>query len=108
MPNERENQLVLSLVQALVGSVSPNFRRVGLRVSAASVGIQFVLEQESESDREEIEDILFEFEALQVGPVEVHASVQIHDGDLRELNLYPRPVFGRKTAGEIWQSEDAT
>ena len=93
---ERENRWVLDLVQAMVGAVSSNFRRVGIQLDNEAIRIQFILERDSAEDREEIEDILFEFEALQNGPVEVEASVLIHAGELQSVELYPRVVYGRR------------
>jgi len=93
---ERENRWVLDLVQAMVGAVSSNVRRVGIQLDNEGIRIQFILERDTEEDREEIEDILFEFEALQNGPVAVEASVLIHAGDLQAIALYPRVVYGRR------------
>ncbi len=80
----------------MVGAVSSNIRRVGIQRDNEGVRVQFILEQDSKEDREEIEDILFEFEALQSGPVEVEARVLIHAGELQAVELYPRAVYCRR------------
>lgn len=93
---ERENALVLSLVQALLGAPSRNFRRVGLRIEEDRVGLQVVLERESSSDREEIEELVLAFEALQQGPISLHVAIEVHEGRLHELETYPRGVYLRR------------
>ncbi len=95
-PLQRENGLVLSLVEAMLGGISSNFRRVGLKVENDIVKLQFILAEESALDREEIEEWLFVLESLQSGPIEIDAEVRIHAGDLQDLDLSTRAVFARR------------
>ena len=60
------------------------------------MGLQVILERESPSDREEVEDLVLAFEALQQGPLPLHVAVEIHSGRLDELELYPRGVYLRR------------
>ena len=61
---EYENLQVIQLSQALLGAVSNNMRAVSININEG-IEVYFLLEYESPNDREEIEDIIFEFEALQ-------------------------------------------
>lgn len=51
------------LFQALVGGISPNFRRIILRFSPGRWMVQFYLAEESEEDLEEISDAISYFES---------------------------------------------
>jgi len=57
---EEENRQVLNLIQSLFGAISANFRAVSITVENEII-LHFVLEKDNEEDREEIEDIEFEF-----------------------------------------------
>ncbi len=91
-----ENLQVLRLTQAMVGAITANFRRVSMEVSPLGVLVRFLLEKESAEDREEIEDILFEFEALQEQAIELDVEIQVDSRPLSSLILKGRPVLGRK------------
>jgi hypothetical protein len=58
----------LAVVQAMLGILSPNFRRVSLGHNDGVWLITFVLEREDIEDHEEIEDFCTEWDALQTGP----------------------------------------
>lgn len=61
-PNLAEwNSAVISLVQAMIGAVSANFRMVALQRAGDVWHVKYWLEAESAVDRGEIEDIDFEF-----------------------------------------------
>ncbi|MEZ4234680.1 MAG: hypothetical protein R3F59_00635 [Myxococcota bacterium] len=91
-----DNAQVLRLVQALVGAVSPNFRRVALEPTAAGVRLWFLLARDEPDDRDEIDEVAFAFEALQEGPVEVAVEIVCDDRPLEALTLPGRPVYGRR------------
>jgi hypothetical protein len=94
---QEENTQVLNLVQAMVGAVSANLRRATLEVPArGAVRLRFVLERDDPADREEIEDIAFEFEALQTTAIELDVEVIVDARPIAELSLTGRVVFGRK------------
>ncbi|MFO0553346.1 MAG: hypothetical protein U0271_33490 [Polyangiaceae bacterium] len=92
-----ENAQVLSLVQAMIGAISPNMRRVTLVVPAPrAVRLTFVLERDDPQDREEIDDIVAEFEGLQPGGIELAKNVIISSDPGIFATLEGRTVFGRK------------
>lgn len=92
-----ENVQILRLVQGMAGAVTPNFRRVTLETtSASSVRLYFLLERDIAADREEINDIAFEFEALQDSDVEIEIKILSDTRPLDELFLPGRVVYGRK------------
>ena len=55
------NGAVISLVQAMIGAVSANFRMVALERADRSWRVRYWLQADDAVDREEIEDIDFEF-----------------------------------------------
>lgn len=92
-----ENLQVLNLVQAMIGAITPNFRRVTLElISPGSVCLRFLFERDDPDDREELEDIAFEFEALQSHGIELDVKVIVDARPVHEINLPGRIVFGRK------------
>lgn len=97
MSLSEENIQVLNLVQAMIGAVSPNLRRVTLEVPRpGAVHLRFVLERDDSDDREEIEDIGFEFEALQTTGIELEMDIIVDGRSIGELRVPGRVVFGRK------------
>jgi hypothetical protein len=90
------NQCTLALVQALLGAVSPNFRMVTLSHAGGTWRIHFVLEHESNSDSEEIEDVAAEFDALQSSPIRYEVETTVSAGTLAWPAAPTRVVFRRK------------
>jgi hypothetical protein len=93
---ERENLPVLNIVQAMIGSVTPNLRGVSLECGPRGAHLYFLLEHEDQSDREEIKDIAFELEALQSRGIDLEVSVLVSPEPLATGTLPGRRVFGRK------------
>jgi hypothetical protein len=92
-----ENVQVLNLVQAMIGAVSPNLRRVALAAPAPGmVRLAFVLERDESADREEIADIAFKFEALQAQGIDLEVDIVADARPIWEITLPGRVVFGRK------------
>ncbi|WP_211241466.1 hypothetical protein [Cystobacter fuscus] len=92
-----ENSQVLNLMQAMIGAITPNFRRVTLELlSPRTVCLRFILERDDPDDREELDDIAFEFEALQTHGIELDVKVIVDARPIAELDLPGRVVFGRK------------
>lgn len=96
------NALVLDLAQALIGAVTPNFRAVYLHAKEDSIELFFVLEHDDPVDKEEIEDIEFEFEALVGRLIDVDLFVLIDRRPLSEMNLPGRIVYARR---EVWSTD---
>jgi hypothetical protein len=61
------NKVTAMLVQSLLGAVSPNFRMVALGFFEPEWQLLFVLEKESVEDRERIQDVVEDFDALLMG-----------------------------------------
>ncbi len=93
---DNENSQALSLVQALLGAISPNMRAVALVTRDSRVTLRFLLAEDWEEDREEVEDIAFEFEALQPKPVAVQTEVLVDERPIAALGNLGRMVFLRK------------
>jgi hypothetical protein len=96
MNKHEENTQVLNLVQAMLGSITPNFRVVSLECNPNAVRLYFLLEHESSEDREEIDEIIFEFEALQSSRIDVELVVCVDTRALDELEILGRMVYARK------------
>lgn len=64
---EDANAFTVMLVQALLGAVSANFRCVAISFEKFVWEVQFILEKEDAGDREEIEDVMNEFDGLIAG-----------------------------------------
>ncbi len=77
MTSQSENALVVSLVQALLGAISGNVRAIGLVASNAGVTLRYLLADDRDEDREEIEDVAFEFESLQPRGIEIQTEVLV-------------------------------
>lgn len=90
-----ENRQVLNLVQALLGFVTPNLRRVSLEMHGPDVHVEFVIEHDDPTTRDDIEEIAFSFDALQTGPHSSHHIV-VDARPLQDLEWRGRLVYLRK------------
>lgn len=72
-----ENYQVLSAIQALCGAITPNMVAVSLKCVGEAVHLYFYLEQDSQIDREEIEDATGELDCLQCTSVPIVAHVEV-------------------------------
>ena len=95
---ERENSIVLSLVQALVGAISPNVLRINVEFVGHNVRVHIVLREDLAADREEFEE---EFPAeaaalLQPDFYDCAVVPVIHLDPDNDPNGWPpgRPIFG--------------
>lgn len=77
----------LELVQATLGAISNNFRIISISEIDKGLKITIILEHESEIDREEINDIASEFEALQETAIEYELETIITDSEI----IWPPP-----------------
>lgn len=96
-----QNKVTVMLVQALWGAISTNFRSVALALTEPVWQLLFVLERESAVDREEIEDIAGEFDALlsgmNMGVIKFDLRIVVDDGPLPVLDPSSwRLVFRRR------------
>lgn len=94
---EYENHQVLDLVNALLGVISSNMRLISLVPQGEAALFRFLLKEESEKDREEIEDILSEYSALRLKPEEDKIEIiVIGERDLVSEDLKGRVVYIQK------------
>ena len=91
-----ENAHVLTLVQAMLGTISPNMRAVSVELTERGVRLHFLLAEEDEGDGEAIEDIVFEFEALMVQGAEVDVSVVVSSEPMATGTIPGRRIIGRR------------
>jgi hypothetical protein len=88
--------MVLRLVQALLGAVSANFRMVALSRNGDIWKLSFVLESEDAADREEINDIVSEFDALQDHFVEHEVEIVVSAQPIPWPEPPARVIFRRR------------
>ena len=94
---KRENEAVLALLQAMLGSISSNFRRVSLSIVGETIQLQFVLARESEMDREEISDMTFVFESLYNRQIEVEMEIVVTTKPLSEIPSLHRVLIAHRS-----------
>ena len=95
---DQENEAVLALIQAMIGAISTNFRRVSLSIAEDAIQLQFVLCTESPEDRAEISDVELVFESLFSRPIDVSLEIVIDTKPLSEIPALQRVVFARKSS----------
>jgi hypothetical protein len=93
---ETWNARVLDVVQALCGSISPNFRMVSLAHEHGEWIVSVVLERDDESDREEIDEVASAFDALQSTDVPRRFEVFVDGRPLPWPKPPVRVVFRRR------------
>ncbi|MEH0018420.1 MAG: hypothetical protein V6Z89_02145 [Desulfobacter sp.] len=89
-------QHAMILVQALLGVITPNFRMVSVSEISKKIVITIVLEEDSKSDRDEIDDLVSEFEVLQPKPINFDIEVEISTNELLWPNESTIVVYRRK------------
>ncbi|MFI7105495.1 hypothetical protein ACIBK9_04235 [Nonomuraea sp. NPDC050227] len=94
---ERENAIVLDAVQALLGLVSADVIAVAVCVETDRVGLHFWVRRRTSELDEDIEDAIFELDALLSGEGPLIES-RIHDGppDSTMLRSYGRMIYWAK------------
>jgi hypothetical protein len=93
-----ENAQLINIYQAMLGALTPNFRAVSFECAGDRVHVWFLLEVESQLDCQEIEDIVFELEALQLSAVKISFEIIISRevfSDLWGVKLSGRMAFKR-------------
>lgn len=94
--SELWNQMSMNLVQAMIGAISANFRQVSLNQIDQQWQLEFVLDKDLNIDREEIEDIGAEFEALQEGNINYKVIIYVSSDDLVFPEFPGRVLFRRR------------
>ncbi|MEV4704084.1 hypothetical protein [Actinoplanes sp. NPDC049316] len=72
---ESGNRLVLDVVQAALGLISPGIRAVSVERKADRINLYVVVRERNAEVDEDIDDLVFELEALQDGPIAIEPSV---------------------------------
>lgn len=72
---DRENSLVLQTLQASHGLVSPTMNAIAIQVEIDKVVLHFLVAQDSSEVEEDIEDMIFELDALLGGSLRIEARV---------------------------------
>ncbi|WP_416904400.1 hypothetical protein [Micromonospora echinospora] len=72
---ERENRLVLDVVQAALGLISGYIRAISIGLEPQRVILHIAIHRHSAQVDEDIEDLVFGFEALQDRNIAVEAAV---------------------------------
>lgn len=75
------NKIIIALVQALLGAISPNFRAVLIDFSQG-VDVRFFLVEDLAEDREEIDDVITEFDSLVMGVESVSITYGVAVGEV--------------------------
>ncbi len=86
----------LAVMQALYFAVTPNFRRVTLGRRDGVWRLSFVLEAESEEDRQLIDEVVRSFDELQAGPEDRVKEVVVTADWLPWPELPDRVVYQRR------------
>ena len=89
------NAIIVNLLTSMLGSITPNWRAVFLRITCTSVSVTFVLASDSPDDRAEISDVEFEFAALQPA-YELMITVAVDTSPIEKLANAGQLVFARK------------
>lgn len=92
-----KNQIIVALMQALLGAISPNFRAVSIDFSQG-LNIRFFLGQDLIEDTNEIDDIITEFDSLLMGikALSVRYSIEVGDGRMDFSGDSVIPVYIRR------------
>lgn len=93
---EYVNGQIVLLVEAMLCSITPTFRAVSIVCGEKSSALYFVLDEESQDCREDIDDIVFEYQALQEVIREIELFVIVDRCDIAALNIPGRFVYQRK------------
>jgi hypothetical protein len=90
-----ENYQLVTAVQALWGAISPNMVAVSLRCVGPEVHMHFYLEVDSLIDREGIEDVATDLEALQFTSVPIHTHVSVVGERISWRDIEGRSIYRR-------------
>jgi hypothetical protein len=99
VPEEVWDMRIAQLLQAMCGAITPTFRMITIEHDGEEWVLKFYIEKESEDDMEEIEEIIFLFDALLV-PHEPYSSFRyetiITDAPLSMPELSVEVVFKQR------------
>jgi hypothetical protein len=74
---EQENMLVLDTLQASLGLISEDMRGISVQVQPEKIVLHFALREQNVSVDADIEDMIFELDALREGAIRIEASIYV-------------------------------
>ncbi|MDP4572237.1 hypothetical protein Q8O96_24500 [Pseudomonas sp. LPH60] len=91
------NQIIVALMQALLGAISSNFRAVLIDFSQG-LDVRFFLVKDSIEDADEIDDVITEFDSLLMGveALAVKYSVEVGEGRIDFSGDNVIPIYIRR------------
>ena len=93
---QKENQLTLQILQATMGLIPESVRALSFSWSDEEIVLHFLHDKGRPVDPEDIDDMVFELDALTDGKVKIDCELSDHD-DIRKWSGYEkRFVFSRK------------
>ena len=97
-----ENKVALDIMQALLGTISANVRGISFEHDNRRVIVHYLLAEDCAEDREEADNMVTEFEALQLGPFDISCQVHVSSKILPYGvgSLKGRPVYSRKETNQ--------
>ncbi|WP_290052612.1 hypothetical protein [Amycolatopsis solani] len=95
---ERENILVLQLVQASIGLISPEIYAISIQLQDSHVTVHFAVQKVTSALREDVDDIIFELDALIPGSMTSKALIHQGMPDSHWTGRQYRMVYMRKSA----------
>lgn len=95
---ERENVLVLQTVQALIGLISSNMQAISIQLEDERVIVHFAVRRITSELEEDIDDIIFELDALIPGWMTAEAQVYVGKPDSNWIGRNFRKVYMEKPA----------
>ncbi|CCH16745.1 RHS repeat-associated core domain-containing protein [Micromonospora lupini] len=72
---ERENRLVLDVVQAALGLISPEILAISVKGDPSRIALYVAVRVRNAQVDEDVEDLVFELETLQSGPTAIEVSI---------------------------------
>ncbi|MEU8661149.1 hypothetical protein [Actinoplanes philippinensis] len=67
--------MVLDVVQAALGLISPEMRAISFELSSDRISLYIAVRERNQHVDEDVEDLVFDLEALQDGPVAVEPHI---------------------------------
>ncbi|WP_409463235.1 hypothetical protein [Amycolatopsis sp. GA6-003] len=93
---DRENVLVLQVVQAAIGLISAKMQAISVQMDDENVIVHFAVRQLTSEIQEDIDDIMSELDALLPGRIKSEALIHVGDPDSSWIGRDYRKVYMEK------------